>query len=91
MKTMRPRELAGAIRRASAIYVFVDYAPHPEGALYLRISRSDAHVFVEEAKLRGITEIAAEEHVVKGKNELKIGPPDEEEEEEEPAMGEEEE
>lgn len=56
---MRPRELAGKINRAKAVFIYVDFSAHPEGYYWLEIPRARAKEIVDDARDKGIEEIAA--------------------------------
>lgn len=53
---MTPRELAGAIRRVSAIFVWVAYAEgEAKDGLFVGITKTEARAIVEAAKQAGDT------------------------------------
>jgi hypothetical protein len=54
---MKPRELGGAVTRASEVRVFVAYASHPEGGTYMSITGPQARFIVEDAKSKDIEDI----------------------------------
>jgi hypothetical protein len=54
---MKPRELGGAVARAKEVSVFVAYAGHPDGGMYIQISGPQARQIVEDAKSKGIEDV----------------------------------
>ena len=69
---MRPRKLAGAINRAHAVYIYIDYADDDEGYLWLEIPKARAKEITDAAREKNIADIAA--RVERGK--VYIGDPD---------------
>jgi hypothetical protein len=47
---MTPYEFSGAVIRATAIFVFVEYGEGPEDYLWLQISKNDARLITADAK-----------------------------------------
>jgi len=82
---MRPHKLAGEINRANAVHVYVDFATGENGFYWLEVSKARAKEIVDDAREKGIDDIAA--HVKRGG--VYIGDPadfdDEPEEPEDPA------
>jgi hypothetical protein len=69
---MRPHALAGAINRAKAVYLYVDYGADDAAYMWLEIPKARAKEIVDDARASDIDNVAA--RVERG--EVYIGDPD---------------
>lgn len=68
---MTPNTAAGAINRAKQIFLYVDYNTDAD-PMWLEISKAKAKEIVNEARDKGVTDVAV--HVTRGK--VFIGDPE---------------